>query len=145
MRVLIVDGHSVIFAWPEIRKLHEARAARAREAVVKVLTEYQDSSGTHVVAVFDGKGETMNEVTEPGGIQVFYAGVDQTADDIIERLAAKYGSVHELTVATDDLLEQQTVNTFGASCISTEGLRTLLEGTRAEFARELKKFRRTEG
>src|SRR5580698_928802 len=86
MRVLIVDGHSVIFAWPEIRAMHARRTALARDAVIKALTEYQDSSGVHVVAVFDGKGARANEATEPGGIQVFYSGKDQTADDIIERL-----------------------------------------------------------
>src|SRR5437763_6937307 len=85
MRVLIVDGHSVIFAWPEMRKLHDRRMILAREAVVKLLTEYQDVSGVHVVAVFDGKGSRASEETEPGGIQIFYSGADQTADDIIER------------------------------------------------------------
>lgn len=142
MRVLIVDGHSVIFAWPEIRKLHTQRTALAREAVVKMLTEYQDSSGVHVVAVFDGKGAKTTEATEPGGIQIFYSGVDQTADDIVERLVAKYASENEITVATSDLLEQQTVNTFGATAISAEALRSLLDDARSDLDRRLKQHRR---
>lgn len=142
MRVLIVDGHSVIFAWPEIRKLHHRRMILARDEVVKRLTEYQDASGVHVVAVFDGKGERTNEATEPGGIQIFYSGANQTADDIIERLVAKYATEHEITVATSDMMEQQTVISFGASCVSVEGLQAMLDDARAELGRELKKLKR---
>ncbi len=142
MRVLIVDGHSVIFAWPEILKLHKQRTANGREAVVKLLTEYQDASGVHVIVVFDGKGGKWSEATEPGGIQIFYSGADQTADDIIERLVAKYGSENDITVATSDLLEQQTVITFGANAISAEALRGLLDDARADLDRRLKKHRR---
>ena len=142
MRVLIVDGHSVIFAWPEIRALHARRTGLAREAVIKALTEYQDASGVHVVAVFDGKGPRANEATEPGGIQIFYSGADQTADDIIERLVAKYAARHDITVATSDHLEQMTVNTFGANWISAENLPTLLTEARESLDRELKKLKK---
>ena len=142
MRVLIVDGHSVIFAWPEIRAMHTRRSALARDAVIKALTEYQDSSGVHVVAVFDGKGERANEATEPGGIQVFYSGADQTADDIIERLVAKYAGRHDITVVTSDHLEQMTVNTFGAAWVAAENLRNLLDEARQTLERELKKLKK---
>jgi predicted RNA-binding protein with PIN domain len=54
-RYLIVDGHSVIFSWPELRKLHDRRTALGREALTKKLRDYQDWSGVHVVVVFDGK------------------------------------------------------------------------------------------
>ena len=142
MRILIVDGHSVIFAWPQMRAMHARRTALARGAVIKALTEYQDSSGMHVVAVFDGKGSRANETTEPGGIQVFYSGADQTADDIIERLVAKYAGLHEITVVTSDRLEQMTVNTFGASWVAAENLPALLDEARRTLDQELKKLKK---
>ena len=142
MRVLIVDGHSVIFAWPQVRALHARRTALAREAVVKALTEYQDNSGVHAVVVFDGKGARANEASVPGGIQIFYSGADQTADDIIERLVAKYAGVHEITVVTSDHLEQMTVNTFGASWVAAESLPALIEDARRTLGRELKKLKK---
>ena len=142
MRVLIVDGHSVIFAWPEIRAMHARRAALAREALTKALTEYQDATGVHVVAVFDGKGARANEETTPGGIQIFYSGADQTADDIIERLVAKYGDKHDITVVTSDHLEQMTVNSFGANWISAENLPSLLTEARQTLDREIKKLKK---
>ena len=142
MRYLLVDGHSVIFAWPELRKLHARRTALARDELVKVLTEYQDASGVRVVAVFDGKGVSANEQSAPGGIQVFYSAGGQTADAIIERLAAKYAKKHEITVATSDLLEQQTVSAFGAVAISAELLREFLDDAHADLVRRLKQHRK---
>ena len=48
-RYLIVDGHSIIFAWPELRKLHARRSSLAREALLKQLRDYQDWTGVHAV------------------------------------------------------------------------------------------------
>jgi predicted RNA-binding protein with PIN domain len=138
VQVLIVDAHSVIFTWPELRQLHVRRMALAREVLMKKLTAYHDFSGHHVVVVFDGQGKRFAEETEPGGIQCFYSGQDQTADDIIERLVASYSNLHQITVATSDLLEQQTVTSFGASFLSAESLRSLLEESEAEFQKALR-------
>ena len=142
MRYLIVDAHSVIFAWPELRKLHTRRTVLARDELVKILTAYQDASGVRVVAVFDGKGAKMNEATEPGGIQIFYSGAGQTADEIVERLVAKYGEKHEMSVATDDHMERQTAETFGAVAISTEHLRLLLSDAEGDLTRRIGQHRR---
>ena len=139
VQVLIVDGHSVIFAWPELRSLHDQRTASARDRLIRILTEYQDLSGTSVVLVFDGKGPVITQDSEPGGIQVFYSNTSHTADDIIERLVAKYGSIYSITVATSDLLEQQTAIAFGGNPISAEGLRRLVINARSAFNRELKR------
>jgi predicted RNA-binding protein with PIN domain len=51
-RYLIVDGHSIIFAWPELRKLHQRRSSLAREALIRQLQHYQDWTGVAVVIVF---------------------------------------------------------------------------------------------
>jgi len=142
MRYLIVDGHSVIFAWPELRRQHAKRTVLARDELVKILTAYQDASGVRVVAVFDGNGTRSNEATEPGGIQVFYSGAGQTADEIVERLVAKYAGQHEITVATSDLMEQQTATSFGALVVSAEGLRPWLADAQADLAREMKRLKR---
>ena len=138
-RFLIVDGHSVIFAWPELRALHRRRTASARERLTKILTAYQDFTGIRVVLVFDGKGSTITQETEPGGIQIFYSNTEHTADDLIERLAAKYGNRYSITVATSDLLEQQTATAFGAECISADGLRDLVNSAERSFVLEMKR------
>ena len=142
MRYLIVDGHSVIFAWPDLRALHARRTGAARDELIRQLTAYQDASEVRVVAVFDGKGEKASEATEPGGIQIFYSRAGQSADEIVERLVAKYGSEHEMTVATDDHLERQTALTFGATTISTEMVRGLMHDEARDFSRRLKRRNR---
>ncbi len=143
-RILIVDGHSVIHQWPELLALHARRMALARESLVRTLTEYQDISGVQVVAVFDGQGARPSEASEAGGIQVFYSGAAKTADDVIERLTAKYATGNDLTVATSDLAEQQTVSSFGGYCVSAAGLRDLIERARGDFSRESGRYRRSD-
>lgn len=139
---LLVDGHSVIFGWPELTRLHARRQESAREELVRQLTAYQDRSGTRVVLVFDGRGARVSEQTEEGGIQIFYAPAHTTADAVIERLCAKYGTTHQLTVATSDAMERQTAFSFGADSISVDTLREWLEGDARDFDRKLKKLRK---
>jgi uncharacterized protein len=129
-RYLIVDGHSVIFAWPELRKLHARRSMLAREALAKELRDYQDWTGVNVVVVFDGRGKHISEISDPHEVQIFYARRGQTADAIIERLASKYATRFDVTVATSDFLERQTVTACGATSISPEELRKRLSAAR---------------
>jgi uncharacterized protein len=129
-RYLIVDGHSIIFAWPELRKLHARRSSLAREALLKQLRDYQDWTGVRVVAVFDGKGKKVEAASEPAEVQVFYSRSGQSADAIIERLASKYAKRYELTVATSDSMVAETVHACGAESMSPEALRALLAAAR---------------
>jgi len=125
-RYLVVDGHSVIFAWPELRKLHARRSSLAREALIKQLRDYQDWTGVRVVVVFDGKGKKVEATSDPADVQIFYSRSGQSADAIIERLASKYAKRFELMVATSDSMEAETVHASGAEWISPDGLRALL-------------------
>jgi uncharacterized protein len=130
VRYLIVDGHSIIFAWPDLRKLHARRSSLAREALLKQLRDYQDWTGVRVVAVFDGKGKKVDATSDPGDVQIFYSRTGQSADAIIERLASKYAKQYELVVATSDSMEAQTVHACGAEWISPDGLRGLIADAR---------------
>src|SRR6266568_495212 len=125
-RYLIVDGHSIIFAWPELRTLHERRASAARDELIKRLRNYQDWTGVRVVIVFDGKGTKVSTTSDPGDLQIFYSRSGQTADAIIERLANKYAEQFELMVATSDTMEAETVQACGAQWISPDALGNLL-------------------
>jgi uncharacterized protein len=129
-RYLIVDGHSIIFAWPELRKLHARRSSLAREALIKQLRDYQDWTGVRVVVVFDGKGKKVEENSGPHDVQIFYSRTGQSADAIVERLACKYAKDYKLIVATSDSMEAETAQACGAEWISPEGLRGLLVSAR---------------
>ena len=114
----------------------------AREQLIQRLTAYQDSSGTRVVAIFDGQGKFTQEVKRPGSVQIFYSGQKGGADQVIERLVAKYSQEHDLTVATNDHLVQQTCITFGGLVITVDALLVELEQADAEVARQIRKLRR---
>ena len=129
-RYLIVDGYSVIFAWPELRKLHVRRSSLAREALIKELRDYQDWTGVRIVVVFDGKGKKVEATSEPAEVQVFYSRSAQSADAIIERLTSKYAKRYELVVATSDSMEAETVHACGAESISPDSLRGLIGDAR---------------
>src|SRR5437762_14203433 len=129
-RSLIVDGHSVIFAWPELRKLQERRCSLAREELIKQLRDYQDWTGVRVVVVFDGKGKKTSAISEPGEVQIFYSRSGQSADAIIERLASKYAKQFDLTVATSDSMEAQPVQQCGGEQLSPDAVRSLLASAR---------------
>jgi uncharacterized protein len=126
-RYLIVDGHSIIFAWSDLRKLQERRPSLAREALIKQLRDYQDWSGVRVVIVFDGKGPAVTAQSDPADVQIFYSRRGQTADAIVERLASKYAARFDLIVATSDFMEQETASACGAECISPETLQALIQ------------------
>jgi predicted RNA-binding protein with PIN domain len=83
-RYLIVDGHSIIFAWPELRKLHEQRASLGREALIKQLRDYQDWTGVRVVIVFDGK----TQKSQRPRIQVTCRSFIHAADKQLMRLSS---------------------------------------------------------
>jgi predicted RNA-binding protein with PIN domain len=130
-RYLIVDGHSIIFAWPELRKLHERRTSLARDALARQLRDYQDWTSVNVVVVFDGKGTRVSATADPHDIQIFYSREGQTADAIVERLTSKYASRFDIMVATSDNLERETASASGAECISPEGLRAMMAEARS--------------
>src|SRR6202040_561918 len=87
----------------------------------------QDWTGVRVVLVFDGRGTDVTGSADPHEIQIFYSRKGQTADAIVERLARKNAPEGDLMVATSDLLERQTVTSFGAESVSPEILREMIE------------------
>lgn len=141
-KILIVDGHSMIFDWPDLTAMHARNTAAAREELVKRLTGLQDNTEWTVAVVFDGKGVKASSDGTPHGIAVFYSKSGQTADSIIERLAAKYAKDHEVTVATNDRLERTTAESFGSNTISGMQLRAEMESALDSLRDTIRRLRR---
>jgi uncharacterized protein len=139
-RFLIVDGHSIIHAWDDLRKLHSRATSRylAREELLKRMRLLQDMTAQRVVVVFDGTGSRLTEERETDGLQVFYADAGQTADSVIERLAAKYGRRFQLRVCTADRMIWETVRAFEAHWISPDDLRFEFEKAESEMRGRIK-------
>lgn len=140
-RFLLVDGHSIIHAWPDLLNYHRQAARRhlAREQLMHHLRNYQDMSGERVIVVFDGNQSKTTEEREPDGLHIFYAAAGVTADTIIERLVAQYAKAYSLCAATADGMIRETVDAFGGRWISPESLRSLVDGAEGNMRERINK------
>lgn len=138
---LLVDGHSVIHAWQDLRKLHlrGAMRYRARDELLKHMRTLQDMTGERVVVVFDGQGPKITEEREEGGVQIFYADAGHTADSVIERLASKYSSQFRLRVCTADRMIWESIRASGAHWISPDTLRDDFDRAERDLKSKIKK------
>ena len=135
---LIVDGHSMVFAWEDLAELHRRSGAAARDELVRRLTTLQDVSGDRVVVVFDGKGEAVQSAGDSvDDLQVFYSPANGTADQVIERLVGKYASQRPITVASRDRAVLDTCSAFGALAISANALLERVELAEGELRRRI--------
>ena len=136
---LLVDGHSVMHAWPELRRVLQTASKRhlARLELLQRLRHYRDMSGVQVVVVFDGTHSHRNEEREPGGLQIIYAEGATTADSLLERLASKYASQHPMRVVSADGLVRETILACGADWISPEMLKQLCEDAEKDMRRRI--------
>jgi predicted RNA-binding protein with PIN domain len=142
---LVIDGHSVIFAWADLRKLHDQNRAAARKALIDRLQHLHDTSSWRITLVLDGKLGTALPagVRKPTDMVVTYATADQTADSIIERLVAASGVATEIMVITADEAERLTVESLGASSASPLWLRKELEMEDTSFSEQLDRVHRS--
>lgn len=123
VRYLVVDGHSVIFAWEELRTLHQQDRRQARTLLTRSLEQLHDTSSWRVTLVFDGKLGGKPEAGDPKEMVLLYGTADCTADSIIERLVGKAPKPNQVTVVTADGGERETVEAMGAFCLSPDWLK----------------------
>lgn len=140
---LLVDGNNIIHAWPELLKQHQQHPGSAHRELIQALSDYRDWSEDRVVVVFDGRGNTVDEERQDGGLQIFYTSGSKTADDVIERLAIKYAEVYKITVATDDRAEQDIVVGAGGEALSSEGLKEKIDRAVQDRDRWIERHRKT--
>jgi predicted RNA-binding protein with PIN domain len=112
---ILVDGYSLLHAWPSLAPHAARHSADARDALVHILTQYRDSLGTPVTVFFDGGGAPPGTPKSPSDpeMEVIYSPSGKTADDLIERVAYKLAKLGEVLVVTDDHAERDMVNSFG--------------------------------
>ena len=142
-RYLVVDGHSVIFAWPDLRTLHQRNRAAARRALADRLQILHDSTTWRITLVLDGTHGTVDPPRHPHDMVTAYATADQTADSIIERLVASSGAAERVTVITADEVERRLVESLGAATASPTWLREEMAREGAVFQGALDKIHRS--
>ena len=140
-RYLLVDGHSIIHSWPELRSLHRHQPGQARKELIRQMSDLHDSGRWRVTLVFDGRAGGREE-TPKDSLAVLYAPADQTADSIIEKIVQAHAGRGEIGVVTADHAEITAVESFGAFGFSPGWLRDQLRVAEQEVADSLENYRR---
>ena len=126
IRHLVVDGHSVIFHFRQLRELHSRKRQAARQKLINALNHLQDYSGIRVHLVFDGNTGGGIGDTETNAISIRYASSHATADSIIERAIGAAPNPTEIAVVTADLAEAAMISSLGAATFSPDDMLCLI-------------------
>lgn len=143
---ILVDGYSLLHAWPELAAGRPRYSAAARDELVQMLTRYQDAVGTPITVFFDGAGAPVGVPKyEPNHhVEVLFSRAGKTADDLIERAAHRFQPYGDVLAVTDDSAVRDTVIGFGGSASSGLSFISEVESVLSEFADELKHHNRAE-
>jgi predicted RNA-binding protein with PIN domain len=143
---ILVDGYSLLNAWPQLTRGQPWHGAAARDALIRVLARYQDATGTPVTVVFDGPrgGRRISVPEEPQPVEVLFSGAGRKADDLIERAVHRFQPYGEVLVITDDLAERDLVIGMGGSAWSCATFIAEIENALEEFGRALQRHNRRE-
>ena len=143
---ILVDGYSLLHAWPELAPGAARHSARAREELIQILTQFHDATGEPVTVFFDGSGAPPGtpKAHSSRGMEVLFSGPGQTADDLIERAAHRFQAFGEVLVVTNDLTERDLVSGFGGSFSSCENFIRRIGGAQDDLQESLENHNRTQ-
>jgi len=135
---ILVDGYSLLHNWPELAPGKPRHSAEAREELIRILTLYQDASGTPITIVFDGAGRTAATAFPSNpDVEILYSRAGQTADQIIERVTARMEPFGEVMAVTDDYAERDTVSYHGGLATSCSNFIETVERALQEQERDI--------
>ena len=143
---ILVDGYSLLHNWPELAPGAARHSEAARDALVEMLTHYQDSKGTPITVFFDGAGSRRSKPRNAaaGTVEVLFSRAGQTADAMIERAAHRFQEYGEVLVVTDDYAERDTVTGVGGLASSCTNFIRMVESALTELQDELQNYNRAE-
>ena len=140
------QGTGLLHNWPELAEGRPRHSEAARDALVEMLTHYQDACGKPVTVFFDGRGRRKTKPKNEAGqsVEVLYSSAGQTADDLIERAAHRFQAYGEVLVVTDDFAERDTVSGFGGTTASCGNFIAMIQNALADLQENLNNHNRSE-
>jgi uncharacterized protein len=140
---ILVDGYSLLHNWPELAPGKPRHSMEARDELIRMLTLYRDATGTPITIVFDGAGKSAGtEFPSTPDLEILYSRRGQTADQIIERVAARMGEFGEVLAVTDDYAERDTVFYQGGLASSCANFIAAVERVLQEQERDITRHNR---
>jgi predicted RNA-binding protein with PIN domain len=131
---LIVDGYNIIGAWESLKQLKEEDFGSARDQLIAILAAYYPWCWERVIIVFDGQNFAWDYCD---GVEVVFTEASESADTMIERLAAGLSARSRVEVATSDYAELRAAAALGATILSAPALKEKLEVERRAFSERL--------
>jgi predicted RNA-binding protein with PIN domain len=143
---ILIDGYSLLHAWPELAEGAPRHSETARDALMELLQQYQDACGTPVTVFFDGRGsrKTKPKNQSVNAVEVLFSSSGQTADDLIERAAVRFQPYGEVLVVTNDNVERNIVGGFGGSTAGCDNFIRMIQNALADLAENLNNHNQSE-
>lgn len=144
---ILIDGYSLLHRWPELAPGHPRHSEAARDELLHCLRQYQDAIGTPITVVFDGQSVSRrgsSPIESTPELEILYSSGRQSADDLIERAAARLREYGEALVVTNDFAERDTVLYHGGLSSSCESFINDVERTLRGRARDIAEHNRRE-
>jgi len=143
---VLVDGYSLLHAWPELAPGRARHSADARAALLQKLTLYRDATRTPITIFFDGSFPrgTGPKPESSSDVEVLFSRAGQTADQMIERAAHRFQAYGQVLAVTDDVAERDTVIAFGGLAASCGSFISQVEAALRDLAHDLKHYNRAE-
>jgi hypothetical protein len=142
-KILIVDGYNVINAWEDLKKLSEENLEYAREKLNYVISEYAQFKGYKTIIVYDAYKvkDSVTRYEKIKNLEIVFTKEKETADTYIERYITELGPKKflDITVATDDIAEQQVVSGKGGNRISTRQLYIEVNNAQVKIQEKIQK------
>ena len=131
---ILVDGYNVIKNNEMFKAMELKNFSSARVILIKQLhNKYRDTLH-RVIVVFDGDGDA-EQVSHEDHIRIIYSRYDETADNVIKRLAAEgRQNGREVVMYSDDEEVRQAVSEHGGNPLSTHTLTTKLNAAPRDVA-----------
>ncbi len=143
---ILIDGYSLLHNWPELAPGQPRHSERARDELIRVLTQYHDATGEPITIFFDGAGGRASapKAESSREVEVLFSRAGQTADDMIERVAHRFQAYGQVLVVTDDFAERDTVGGMGAIVSSCTNFINSIVDALTELQDELRSRNRSE-
>ncbi|MDW7739575.1 MAG: NYN domain-containing protein [Bacillota bacterium] len=132
-QILIVDGYNIIGAWEDLKELKVLDMGSSRDQLISTLAYYTPWHWTRIIVVFDGQSFDWDYI---GGVEIVFTDKRETADTMIERLAAGMVSSYHVEVATSDFAEYRAASAMGAVVLSAGALKEKLAEERRKYDRK---------
>jgi len=113
----------------------------ARHQLIEILSQYCDWEDIKLTIIFDGTIAGKIHIPYPN-VKAIFSEKGQSADSIIEKLVADSKKPSEITVATDDSIEQDVVFGFGARYVRAADLKERIDSSKKGMTEHLDTKRR---